>query len=58
MSAPRFGSTLLFETLSKVKDIWTIGDESHAVIESPPKFSTVLRGLNQMLLALMMWTIG
>lgn len=44
MSAPRSGSTLLFETLSKVKDIWTIGDESHAVIEHIPKFSTVFRG--------------
>ncbi|OUS23291.1 hypothetical protein A9Q98_15570 [Thalassotalea sp. 42_200_T64] len=44
LSAPRSGSTLLFETLSKVKGIWTIGDESHAVIEHIPKFSTVFRG--------------
>ncbi|MEW6999412.1 sulfotransferase [Colwelliaceae bacterium BS250] len=44
LSAPRSGSTLLFETLSKAKDIWTIGDESHAIIEHIPKFSTVFRG--------------
>lgn len=34
VSAPRSGSTLLFETLSQAKDAWTIGDESHHVIES------------------------
>ncbi|WP_394388098.1 sulfotransferase family protein [Shewanella woodyi] len=33
LSAPRSGSTLLFETLSKSKNLWTIGGESHAVIE-------------------------
>ncbi|MGE6650120.1 sulfotransferase [Shewanella colwelliana] len=33
LSAPRSGSTLLFEILSKSKHLWTIGGESHGVIE-------------------------
>ncbi len=33
LAAPRSGSTLLFETLSEARDAWTIGDESHQVIE-------------------------
>jgi len=33
LSAPRSGSTLLYETLSETKDIWTIGGESHQIIE-------------------------
>lgn len=33
LSAPRSGSTLLFETLSRVPGLFTIGGESHAVIE-------------------------
>lgn len=33
LSAPRAGSTLLFETLSRFPDLWSIGMESHAVIE-------------------------
>lgn len=44
LSAPRSGSTLLFETLSHLENIWTIGDESHAVIEHIPELSTVFRG--------------
>ena len=32
LSAPRAGSTLLFETLSQFPDIWTIGRESHDII--------------------------
>ncbi|MDT8282266.1 MAG: hypothetical protein RQ982_05560, partial [Gammaproteobacteria bacterium] len=39
LAAPRSGSTLLFELLSKAKDIWTIGDESHAVFESIARFN-------------------
>jgi hypothetical protein len=31
VSAPRAGSTLLFETLSKFEEIWTIGQESHTI---------------------------
>ena len=33
LSAPRSGSTLLFEILSKSRSLWTIGGESHAIIE-------------------------
>jgi len=44
LASPRSGSTLLFETLSKAKNLWTIGDESHAVIEHIPEFSTVFNG--------------
>jgi hypothetical protein len=36
LAAPRSGSTLLFETLSECIDVWTIGGESHQVIESVP----------------------
>jgi len=39
LAAPRSGSTLLFEILSKANNAWTIGDESHTAIESIPKFS-------------------
>ncbi len=33
VSAPRAGSTLLFNTLSHFADLWTIGEESHELIE-------------------------
>lgn len=33
VSPPRSGSTLLFETLSQAPDVFTIGDESHELIE-------------------------
>lgn len=33
VAPPRSGSTLLFETLAASPDLWTIGGESHAVIE-------------------------
>ena len=36
LAAPRSGSTLLFETLSECPDIWTIGGESHQIIEGIP----------------------
>lgn len=44
LACPRSGSTLLFETLKKSQTLWTIGDESHAVIEHIPEFSTVYNG--------------
>jgi hypothetical protein len=44
LSAPRAGSTLLFETLSRHPELWTIGGESHALIEHMPEISTVARG--------------
>jgi hypothetical protein len=34
VSPPRSGSTLLFETLAKARGAWTIGGESHALIET------------------------
>lgn len=36
VSAPRAGSTLLFETLCQFPDVWTIADESHEIIEGIP----------------------
>jgi Sulfotransferase family/Aspartyl/Asparaginyl beta-hydroxylase len=36
MSPPRSGSTLLFETLAKAPNLFTIGRESHALIEGLP----------------------
>lgn len=36
LAAPRSGSTLLFETLAESPDVWTIGAESHHIIESLP----------------------
>ncbi|GAC14073.1 sulfotransferase family protein [Aliiglaciecola lipolytica] len=45
LSAPRAGSTLLFETLARHPEIWTIGGESHQLIEHVPSLSTVARGL-------------
>lgn len=36
VSAPRSGSTLLFETLRRHPGFWALGDESHAEIENIP----------------------
>jgi hypothetical protein len=36
VSTPRAGSTLLFETLSQFPEVWTIGEESHELIEGIP----------------------
>ncbi len=36
LAAPRSGSTLLFETLAGCVDVWTIGGESHHIIEGIP----------------------
>lgn len=33
VSAPRSGSTLLFETLARASNVFTLGDESHRLIE-------------------------
>lgn len=33
VAAPRSGSTMLFETLAKNREFWTVGDESHRQIE-------------------------
>ena len=39
LAAPRSGSSFLFELLSKSQDFYTIGGESHAVIEGIPQFN-------------------
>ena len=33
VSPPRSGSTFLFETLTRAKEVYTVGDESHSLIE-------------------------
>ncbi|WP_052108024.1 sulfotransferase family protein [Aerolutibacter daejeonensis] len=44
VSTPRSGSTLLFETLSRAKGLYTIGGESHQLIESIPALNIRNRG--------------
>jgi hypothetical protein len=44
VSAPRAGSTLLFETLSQSPDLWTVGGESHGVIEGMPQLHPAAHG--------------
>lgn len=42
--SPRSGSSLLFETLSQAPGVWTIGGESHALIEGIPELHPARRG--------------
>ena len=44
VSTPRSGSTLLFETLAQAPGLYTIGGESHGVIERIPGLSPAARG--------------
>jgi hypothetical protein len=44
VSPPRSGSTLLFETLARAPDLYTIGDESHQLIEGLPQLNPESRG--------------
>ncbi|HZS42120.1 MAG TPA: sulfotransferase [Polyangia bacterium] len=44
IAAPRSGSTLLFELLAAADEAWTVGDESHRVIEGVPALATDRRG--------------
>jgi hypothetical protein len=44
VNPPRSGSTLLFETLARAPRLYTIGDESHQLIEGVPQLSPQLRG--------------
>ena len=44
VSTPRSGSTLLYETLEQAPDLYSIGDESHGVIETVPGLSPPRRG--------------
>lgn len=46
ISAPRAGSTLLFETLSQFPDLWTVGRESHDLIEAIPELHPAFRDYN------------
>ena len=41
VSPPRSGSTLLFETLAEARGVYTIGRESHALIEGLPGLSII-----------------
>ena len=44
VSPPRSGSTLLFETLARSPDAWTVGGESHDVFESIRPLAPAERG--------------
>ena len=44
VSAPRAGSTLLAETLRELPQIWTIGGESHQILESLPSLTPRAKG--------------
>ncbi|MGQ0741543.1 MAG: sulfotransferase family protein [Alphaproteobacteria bacterium] len=46
VSAPRSGSTLLFELLAANDALWTLGDEGHGQIESIPSLSPRNRNLD------------
>jgi hypothetical protein len=43
VSPPRSGSTMLFETLSTARNVFTIGDESHQLIEGLPSLAPPAR---------------
>lgn len=43
VSAPRAGSTLLFETLSQFSHLWGLGTESHDIIEAIPELHPAAR---------------
>ena len=44
VAPPRSGTSLLFETLARSADVWTVGGESHAVIEALPGLQPANRG--------------
>lgn len=46
VSPPRSGSTLLFETLARAPNLFTIGDESHQLIEGVTQLSPASRGFD------------
>jgi hypothetical protein len=48
---PRSGSTLLFETMAQSPDAFTIGDESHQLIEGVPTLAPAARGFESNRLA-------
>jgi hypothetical protein len=44
LSAPRSGSTLLYELLTNASELWSIRDESHHVLEAPLALRPETRG--------------
>lgn len=46
ISAPRAGSTLLFETLSQFPNLWSMGRESHETIEAIPELHPAARNFS------------
>ena len=44
LAAPRSGSTLLYETLSRHPELWALGNETHGEIENLPGLSPADRG--------------
>lgn len=46
VSPPRSGSTMLFETLARAPRLFTIGDESHQLIEGLPQLTPESRGFD------------
>lgn len=45
IAAPRSGSTLLFETLMRHRQLWSLGDEGHAWIEKYPSLRPLRGGV-------------
>jgi hypothetical protein len=43
VSAPRAGSTLLFDLLARLPEVWTIAEESHEIIEGIPELHPAAR---------------
>jgi hypothetical protein len=46
VSSPRSGSTMLFEALASAPGVYTIGGESHALIEGVPALNPAARGFD------------
>ncbi|HYU35006.1 MAG TPA: TIGR03032 family protein [Thermoanaerobaculia bacterium] len=44
VASPRSGTSLLFETLAQAPGVWTIGGESHGLIEGIPDLQPAARG--------------
>ena len=46
VGAPRSGTTVLFEALARSPTVWTVGGESHGVIEGVPGLHPAARGFD------------
>ena len=46
VAAPRSGSSMLFETLARSPDVWTIGGEGHGLFERLPRLNPANRGFD------------